>query len=86
MGEEIRDTLTVVCSTNSLRENHTDVNDLVCRKCMVFDDLYQPLSNILTLIFEQIFIFSVCGIVLVTATASRSDFSILSMAGPEKIP
>ena len=40
----------------------------------------------LTCILEQTFIFSVCGIVLVTATDSMSEVLIRSTAGPENIP
>ena len=39
-----------------------------------------------TCILVQFFMFSACGIVLVTTTASNLDLDILDTAGPDSIP
>lgn len=43
-------------------------------------------SSKLTCILEQCFIFSSCGIVFVTTTASKQALLMREIAGPEKMP
>lgn len=53
---------------------------------LLYKVIIKMASSNLTCILEQCFIFSSCGIVFVTTTASKQALLMREIAGPEKMP
>jgi len=82
--EKVGNRFSIMCTTNCFRKHHWYIDYLKYDYKRKFKTFFFIINN--TWILFEFFIFSSCGIVFVTTTASNGELLILDIAGPLKIP